>query len=118
MKRKGTNQNKKSKNKKQSKKHLKEEESKETINKHCPKKDNIKGQKKQELTEKEINEKLKEIYSKIEKKDFSNKPEFLNITTYNNLTKEHKECLEKLSEITGYILISPIELLINNNMKK
>ncbi len=111
MKRKGTNQNKKSKNKKQSKKHLKEEESKETINKHCPKKDNIKGQKKQELTEKEINEKLKEIYSKIEKKDFSNKPEFLNITTYNNLTKEHKECLEKLSEITGYILISPIELL-------
>ena len=52
MKRKDTNQNKKSKNKKQSKKHLKEEESKETINKHCPKKDNIKGQKKTRINRK------------------------------------------------------------------
>ncbi len=111
MKRKGTNPNKKSKKKKHSQKYIKEEESTETINKHCPKKENFQEKKKQELTEKEINEKLKEIYSKIEKKDFSNKPEYLNMTTYNNLSKEHKECLEKLSAITGYILISPIELL-------
>ena len=107
MKRKGTNPNKKSKKKKHSKINIKEEESTETINKHCPKKENFQEKKKQELTEKEINEKLKEIYSKIEKKDFSNKPEYLNMTTYNNLSKEHKECLEKLSAITGYILISP-----------
>ena len=111
MKRKGSNQNKKSKNKKQSKKKEKEEESKEEINKHSAIKDNKTKEKKQELTEKEINEKLKEIYTKIEKKDFSTKPEYLNITTYNNITQSHKDELQKLSQITEYIIISPIELL-------
>ena len=110
MKRKGSKSKKHSIHKKRTKLINYEENTEEIINKHCPvnKNDNYK---KQELSEKEINQKLNEIYEKIGKKDFKNKPEYLNITLSNNLTKKHKDFLDELSKITGYILISPIELL-------
>jgi len=71
-----------------------------------------------EEKENEIIEKLKTIYNKIIKNDFSKKTEYLNISNWNLITNENKKILENLIEITNFYLITPIELLYKQKYEK
>ena len=68
--------------------------------------------------ENELIDKLKIIYDKILKNDFSEKTEYLKITNWNYISNENKKILENLIEITNYYLISPIELLYKQKYEK
>ena len=55
----------------------------------------------------------KDIYDKLNKKEFTNPPNYSNNLNQNNckISKENKTLLEKLSKITKFSLISPLEIL-------
>ena len=59
----------------------------------------------------EISEKLLMLSLKISDKDFKDKPEYFKISTHNLLDDECLSILNKLSGITKYYIVSPIEIL-------
>lgn len=74
----------------------------------------------QKMSDKEIKDNLKIIYDYINKKKYEKKPTdiYLNITESPLVNKNDNETLKKISTITQYKLISPIELLYKHNYEK
>ena len=59
----------------------------------------------------ELQEKLSMLAIKIDDKNFDDKPEYSNISTHYLLDDNCLNILEKLSKITKYCIVSPIEIL-------
>jgi deltex-like protein len=74
----------------------------------------------EKLSEKDIKEKLKNIYQLIKKNTYEKKPIelYLNITESPLVNENDKKSLNKISSITQYKLISPIEILYKYNYEK
>lgn len=72
------------------------------------------------LSEKDIKEKLENIYQLIQNKTYEKKPIelYLNITESPLVNENDKKSLNKISSITQYKLISPIEILYKYNYEK
>ena len=88
-------------------------------NYHIKKVDNTIS-KDEKLSEKDIKEKLKNIYQLIKKNTYERKPIelYLNITESPLVNENDKKSLNKISSITQYKLISPIEILYKYNYEK
>ena len=88
-------------------------------NYHIKKVDNTIS-KDEKLSEKDIKEKLKNIYQLIKKNTYEKKPIelYLNITESPLVNENDKKSLNKISSITQYKLISPIEILYKYNYEK
>ena len=72
------------------------------------------------IDEKEIKEKLKIIYDLIKDNNYEKKPTelYINITESPLISKDDEDSLKKISTITQYKLISPIELIYKYNYEK
>ena len=64
-----------------------------------------------DLEVEEFQEKLTMLAIKIAEQNFEDKPEYYKIPTHNLLDQQSITILEKLSKITKYYIISPIEIL-------
>lgn len=93
----------------------------ETNNYHIKKADkNNLDENKEKFDEKKIRKKLNKIYELIKEKKFEKKPNdlFLNITESPLVSENNNKILEKLSAITKYKIISPIEILYKELYEK
>ena len=74
----------------------------------------------QKIDENEIKENLKNIYNMIKSKKYDKKPIelYLNITESPLVNNDNAKALQKISTITQYKLISPIELIYKYNYEK
>lgn len=70
--------------------------------------------------EKEVKDKLSSIFQLMQKNNYKKKPVdiFLNLSESPLVSKENNEILNKISTITKYKIISPIELLYKENYEK
>ena len=74
----------------------------------------------QKIDEAEIRENLINIYNLIKNKNYTKKPTelYLNMTESPLINKDNEKALQKISAITQYKLISPIEIIYKNNYEK
>ena len=59
----------------------------------------------------EFTEKLMMLAIKISEKNFNDKPEYYQILTHNLIDQNSITILDKLSHITKYCIVSPLEIL-------
>ena len=89
-------------------------------NNYHEKKINTEKKEEKKLDEKEINEHYEKIYELIKQKNYEKKPTelYLNLRESPLVTKDDEKVLQKISTITQYKLISPIELIYKYNYEK
>ena len=95
-------------------------EDKDNVNYHEKKNDENNFENDEQLDEKTYKERLKGIYDLIKKRDFVKKPVDIYIKNINieSIAEKYKDIMKKISNITKYSIISPIELLYKYNYEK